>query len=107
MSTSPTDLARRRLLASGAGALAAAGLASVTTQAQAQAQAPTPAATPSAAKPLPPYVSWKNPEHLIQHTATTIETKRNAFGTSVITPADRLYIRNNLPAPDASIVANR
>lgn len=105
MSTSPTNLARRHLLASGAGALAAAGLASVTTQSQAQGQ--TPAVAPAAGKPLPPYVSWKNPEHLIQHTATTIETKRSAFGTSIITPADRLYIRNNLPAPDVSIVANR
>jgi sulfite dehydrogenase len=44
---------------------------------------------------------------MIVHTGTTIETKRSAFGTSVITPADRLYIRNNLPAPDVSIVANR
>jgi hypothetical protein len=56
---------------------------------------------------LPPYVAWKNPEHVIVHTATTIETRRSAYGTSIITPADRLYIRNNLPAPDVSIVANR
>src|SRR4029079_10762073 len=41
------------------------------------------------------------------HSETTIETKRAAFGTSGITPAEYLYIRNNLPAPDASIVANR
>ncbi|MGZ8992598.1 MAG: SorT family sulfite dehydrogenase catalytic subunit, partial [Burkholderiaceae bacterium] len=38
---------------------------------------------------------------------TTIETKRTAFGSSVITPAERLFIRNNLPAPDVAIVANR
>ncbi|MDB5912021.1 MAG: sulfite oxidase-like protein, partial [Ramlibacter sp.] len=56
---------------------------------------------------LPPYVAWKDPQHLIVHTGTTIETRRSAFGTSVITPADRLYIRNNLPAPDVSIVADR
>jgi len=41
------------------------------------------------------------------HTGTTIETKRSALGTSLITPSDRLYIRNNLPAPDVGIVANR
>jgi len=44
---------------------------------------------------------------MIQHTSTTIETKRAAYGTSVVTPADRLYIRNNLPAPDVAIVNDR
>lgn len=98
------DRTRRNLLAS-AGLMAAAGLAreaSAQTAPAASAQASAPAA-----RPLPPYVSWKKPEHVIQHTATTIETKRSAFGTSVITPADRLYIRNNLPAPDVSIVSDR
>jgi len=106
MTTSPPNLVRRHLLVSGAGTLAAASLAGVATDAKAQAPA-APAAAPAGAKPLPGYVSWKDAEHLIQHTATTIETKRSAFGTSVVTPTDRLYIRNNLPAPDASIVANR
>jgi DMSO/TMAO reductase YedYZ molybdopterin-dependent catalytic subunit len=99
--TSSPDFARRHLLATGAGALAAAGLGGAASDARAQ----TPAAAP--AKALPPYVAWKNPDHLIQHTATTIETRRSAFGTSVVTPTDRLYIRNNLPAPDVAIVANR
>ena len=108
MTTSPPNLVRRHLLAGGAGVLATAGLAGVSTGAKAQAPAaPASAAAASAAKPLPSYVSWKNPEHMIQHTGTTIETKRSAFGTSVVTPNDRLYIRNNLPAPDVSIVANR
>ena len=44
---------------------------------------------------------------MIVHSAQTIETKRSAFGTSVVTPAEQLYVRNNLPPPDASIVANR
>ena len=44
---------------------------------------------------------------MIVHTPTTIESKRTAFGTSVVTPSERLFIRNNLPAPDVSIVANR
>jgi len=102
MST-PTDLGRRRLLASGSAAIAAAGIGGAT---RAVAQAAPPAAA-AQAKPLPAYVSWKDPDSMIVHTPTTIETKRTAFGTSVITPADRLYIRNNLPAPDVSIVANR
>jgi sulfite dehydrogenase len=92
------DLARRGLLAGTATTLAAAGF---TRLAQAQS-GPAPARAG-----LPPYVAWKNADHLIVHTATTIETKRSAYGTSIITPADRLYIRNNLPAPDAAIVANR
>ena len=99
-----TDLARRRLLATASGALAATGLAGVS-----RVTAQTPAAAPAAAqaKPLPAYVAWKDADALIVHTPTTIETKRTALGSSGITPAERLYIRNNLPAPDVSIVANR
>jgi DMSO/TMAO reductase YedYZ molybdopterin-dependent catalytic subunit len=100
----PTDLKRRGLLAGGAAALATAGFARA-------ADAPATPAGATAATParagLPSYVAWKDPQHLIVHTGTTIETRRSAFGTSVITPAERLYIRNNLPAPDASIVADR
>ena len=92
------DSIHRRVLAAGAATVTAAGLAR-TTAAQTAASAAPPT--------LPAYVAWKKPEHMIVHTATTIETKRTAFGTSVITPADRLYIRNNLPPTDASIVANR
>ena len=102
MKSQKTDLARRGLLAGSATALAAAGLGRA-----AHAQAPATAPTAPARPALPPYVAWKDPEHLIVHTGTTIETKRSAFGTSIITPAERLYIRNNLPAPDVSIVANR
>jgi sulfite dehydrogenase len=96
---------RRNLLA-GAGAIAA-GAFGRDVLAQAGGPAAPASAAAAAEKPLPPYVAWKNPAHLIQHTATTIETKRSAYGTSVITPLDRLYIRNNLPAPDASIVNDR
>lgn len=94
---------RRGLLAGTASAIAGATLARVA-QAQTAPGAPAAAAQP---RPLPPYVNWKDPNQMIVHTTTTIETKRSAFGTSIITPADRLYIRNNLPAPDVSIVANR
>lgn len=105
----PADLRRRQLLAGGAAAVAGAGLAGVQMRAAAQTSdaasgAPSAAAAP---RPLPPYVAWKDPNAVIVHSTTTIETRRSAFGTSGITPAEQLYIRNNLPPPDAAIVANR
>ena len=99
-----SSLPRRRLLAGSASALAAAGLASF--QSQALAQVAAPAAAP-AAKPLPGYASFKNADAVIVHSSTTIETKRSAFGSSVVTPTNQLYVRNNLPTPPESIVADR
>ncbi len=98
MIDTPSSLPRRHLLTRSATALAAAGLASWSHGAMAQA---------AAAKPLPADLAWKDLDSVIVHSGTTIETKRSAFGTSVITPAEQLYIRNNLPTPDASIVADR
>jgi sulfite dehydrogenase len=89
---------RRGLLAGGAGALAVAGLGGWNRGAFAQA--------PAQARPLPAYASWKDAADVIVHSANTIETRRDAFGTSVITPVAQLYVRNNLPPPDASIVAD-
>ena len=103
MTESLTVLRRRRLLAGGAGLLAGAGLVGRVGDAAAQASAP--AAT--APRALPAYAAWKDANAVIVHSATTIETRRGAFGTSGITPAEQLYIRNNLPAPDAAIVADR
>lgn len=97
MQQQPQSLPRRHMLAGSAVALASIGLASFTRGAMAQ----------SAPKLLPAYVSWKEPSSFIVHSNTTIETKRSAFGTSVITPSEQLYIRNNLPAPDSAIVADR
>ena len=95
-------IARRRVLGSAATALGALGLSG-------WAQAQTAAATASAptGKPLPAYAAWKNPAAVVVHSNTTIETRRSAMGSSVITPAQQLYIRNNLPAPDASILDKR
>ncbi len=110
MNKSPASLPRRHLLAGSGAALAAAGLAGFSRGAVAAGETPaaaSPAAAGAAPKPLPAYVSWKDPRSLIVHSSTTIETQRSAFGTSVITPAEQLYIRNNLPAPDASILADR
>lgn len=89
------SLARRRMLQGSAAALAAAGSAGWSARAAAQA------------KPLPGYVSWKDAAAVIVHSPNTIETRRSAFGTSVITPASRLYIRNNVTPPEASILADR
>lgn len=98
MQETPTSLPRRHLLVGSASALAGVGLATWTRGAVAQAATP---------KPLPAYVSWKDASALIVHSSSTLETKRSAFGTSVITPSEQLFIRNNLPAPDASILDNR
>ncbi len=87
------NLDRRRLLAASA-AGAAAGLAGFSPAGFAQA------------KPLPPFAAWKDANGVIVHSASGIETKRSAFGTSGITADEVLFVRNNIGAPDASIVAN-
>ncbi len=94
MSLSQPSLQRRHVLAGSAGALAAVGLGTWSRAASAQA------------KPLPTYAAWKDADSVIVHSANTIETQRSAFGTSVLTPSNQLYVRNNLPPPDASVVAN-
>lgn len=101
MNNTPSSMPRRRLLAGSGATVAAASLAALMRDAAAQTAA---AATP---KPLPASVNWKDADSLIVHSSTTIETKRAAFGTSVVTPTEQLYLRNNLPAPDASILADR
>jgi sulfite oxidase len=93
MSQAP-NVRRRQLLAGTASALAAAPLA-------------YSGAAHAQAKPLPPYATWKDADSLIVHSSSTIETKRSAMGASLITPSDRLYVRNNLPAPPDSILAER
>src|SRR5215831_11836723 len=82
MTDLPLSLRRRQLLAGSAGALAGTGLVGFVGDALAQA-----ASAPAAARPLPAYAAWKDPHAVIVHSATTIETKRAAFGTSGITPA--------------------
>ncbi|MES1924434.1 sulfite oxidase [Salinisphaera sp. T31B1] len=57
---------------------------------------------------LPEAVRWKEADAFVLHgrSPITLESKRSAFGSSGITPANRLYVRNNLPVPDARIVAD-
>lgn len=104
MGDSPLSLRRRQLLAGSASALAGTGLVGFAGEVAAQA-----AASASAAKPpgLPAYVAWKDANAVIVHNPNELETRRGAFGTSAITSTDRLYVRNNVTPPDASIVADR
>src|SRR3546814_2933761 len=98
-----TNVGRRRMLVSTGSVVALAGFG-------AAAHADTGAADPGAAagpaaKPLPGYASWKDADSMIVHSANTIETRRTAFGSSVITPANRLFVRNNVAPPtDASMM---
>jgi sulfite dehydrogenase len=121
---------RRRVLVGGAGALATLALGSGTARAQTGSAAaagtpssgtaspspasPSPAppaaaasAKPATGKPLPAYAAWKNADAVIVHSSNTIETRRTAFGDGVITPANQLYIRNNISPPDPSILNDR
>ena len=79
MRADPTSLQRRRMLAGSAAAFAAAGLAGWSRGAAAAGETPAPAAAAAAPKPLPPYVSWKDPASLIVHSGTTIETRRSSL----------------------------
>lgn len=89
------DLPRRQFLLGSAGAVASAGLLGFSPLSLAEQM------------PLPDYVNWKNPDALIVHSAKTLETQRGAIGTSIVTPSDQLFVRNNLPTPDPAIVADR
>ena len=106
--TNSIKITRRNLLGASVGLMAAAGLNPKYAQAQATNSVTSPSAAldASTVKPLPSYVSWKHAESMIVHTPTTIETKRSAIGSSIITPNDRLFIRNNLPAPSAADIGD-
>jgi sulfite dehydrogenase len=92
--TTTLDKNRRQFLVTSAGGAAAAGLAGFAPAAFAQG------------KPLPPVAAWKDAERLIVHSASGVETKRSAFGAGVLTDNDILFLRNNIAAPSASIMAN-
>ncbi|GLS41493.1 sulfite oxidase [Mesorhizobium tianshanense] len=87
---------RRTFLAGAAGSVAAGGFL-----------LSGPASRGQDAKPLPEYVKWKDADALIVHSDKTLETKRGELGSSIITPEEKLYIRNNVNTPPESIVADR
>lgn len=86
------DVRRRQVLMSSAAAAAALGAGS-----------PAALAQGGKAKALPKYAEWKYIDSLIIHSSNTMETRRAAFGTSVIVPTDILFVRNNLTPPDESL----
>src|SRR5690554_7703379 len=86
---------RRSLLVGSAGAMAAVSLLGF-----------TPLARAEEPKSLPEFADWKERTALIVHSTNTMETERGAIGNRVITASDRLFVRNNLPAPPASITEN-
>lgn len=95
----PSMPARRDFVTrmTGAGAVAAVtGLGGLSASALAQ---PKP-------KPLPKFAEWKYADSMIVHSASGIETRRSAFGTSVIVPNDILFVRNNVAPPDESVTAD-
>lgn len=100
-----TNITRRRLLASAGGAVAWASLGGVAmaddTTTPASKSNPGPV---SAEKPLPGYAKWKDADGMIVHSANTIETRRTAFGSSGVTPLNRLFVRNNVSPPAESIM---
>lgn len=86
---------RRSLLLGSAGAMAAVSVLGF-----------TPLAKADEPKSLPDYAAWKERNALIVHSTNTMETQRGAIGNGVITASDRLFVRNNLPAPPASVTEN-
>ncbi|WP_341666812.1 SorT family sulfite dehydrogenase catalytic subunit [Alcaligenes sp. SDU_A2] len=98
----PSNLSRRRMLLSSGSLVALAGAGGLTPLSQALAQEMAKAAV----KSLPAYASWKHADSLIIHSANTMETRRGAFGSGLITPLDRLFVRNNVSPPSEKIVAD-
>jgi sulfite oxidase len=104
-----TILHRRNLLTAGA-ATVAAGFASPVSAFESGQPGTEPNKTaaepPKAGSKLPGYVAWKDPEAFTVHSNQTLETKRG-LADGVITPLDRLFIRNNVNPPTDAIVADR
>lgn len=95
--SSSFELTRRKILMGGAGAFATLGLLGFSQLSRAEQKKLM----------MPEYAAWKEADAVIVHSKKTIETKRDAIGRGGITSSDRLYVRNNLPVPDESIVADR
>lgn len=94
------NLSRRSLLATTGGAISLASLGGFSRLSPVS----TASATNNTQNPLPNYAKWKNADALIIHSANTMETKRSAFGSGIITPLDRLFVRNNIAPPSEDVI---
>lgn len=92
-----------RVMAAGSG-LVLIGVAGCGSDTQAPAAVEAPGGTGDSG--LPP---GKDPSNFIRHSENPLglETRRQAFGTSAVVPYELLFVRNNLPTPDRSIVEDR
>ena len=93
----------------GAAAIAACGGKTDERAAASPEPAPEPEREPAAGSPTPPAPSLPDgldPRDFVVHglEPLTLETRRDRFGTSVVTPASLFFVRNNLPLPPESIV---
>lgn len=68
-----------------------------------------PSRTPPDPQTPPPLPDGLDPAHFHVHNnkPLALETRRSSLSSAAITPAARLFVRNNLPMPDPSILANR
>jgi sulfite oxidase len=92
---------RRHFLVGAAGTVVATGAGGA-----ASFSLPAFAQEAGAGNQLPDYAAWKDAEALIVHSSNTMETKRGFIRSSVVTPSDVLFIRNNLSPPSEDIVAD-
>lgn len=100
----PINTSRRTLLTTTGGAIGLASLGAISSLTPAAKALAATQTDPKTA--LPAYADWKHADSLIVHSANTMETKRAAFGSGIITPLDRLFVRNNISPPSADIVAD-
>lgn len=100
----PINTSRRTLLTTTGGAIGLASLGAISSLTPAAKALAATQTDPKTA--LPAYADWKHADSLIIHSANTMETKRTAFGNGIITPLNRLFIRNNISPPSAEIVAD-
>ncbi|MCB9520934.1 MAG: molybdopterin-dependent oxidoreductase [Myxococcales bacterium] len=108
-SASRRDFLRAGVLGGGVAAAAALGC-----RVDADTPPPAPAPAPMPEPPSPATAPFRLPDDLdprnfILHgiEPLALETRRDKAGASVVTPASLLFVRNNLPLPDASIVEDR
>lgn len=98
------NVTRRRLLTTSTSVLGLASIGAISSLSPAAKALATTQGDTGKAPSLPPYASWKDIDSLIIHSANTMETKRHAFGSGIITPLERLFVRNNIAPPSEDIV---